>query len=270
MNFDAVELEDSETRLFALRALARKYHKSVDELTALRDEMSEQLVQIENGATHLVELEVKVAQTSQAYEDAAIALSTARTKAAGRLDKKVMAELGPLKLEKAVFKTNLNQLELAEGTADGIDRVAFLIAATPGAPVGPLIKVASGGELSRFILALKVALASAGSAPVMIFDEVDSGVGGAVAEAVGQRLSELANDAQVIVVTHSPQVAAKADGHLRISKMARTKKANASSHTHVEVLTDPHRREEIARILAAATVTDEARSAAERLIGYEA
>ncbi|MDF1685160.1 MAG: DNA repair protein RecN (Recombination protein N) [Parvibaculaceae bacterium] len=269
MNFDAVELEDSETRLFALRALARKYHKSVDELPALRDEMSEQLTQLENGATHLVELEGRVLQTSQAYEAAAVALSKARIKAAGRLDKKVMAELGPLKLEKAVFKTEMTQLALEEGTADGIDRVAFLISTNPGAPVGPLIKVASGGELSRFILALKVALASAGSAPVMIFDEVDSGVGGAVAEAVGQRLSELANDAQVIVVTHSPQVAAKAGGHLRISKMARTKKANATLHTHVEVLSVPDRREEIARMLAGATITDEARAAADRLIGSE-
>ncbi|MDP2124492.1 MAG: AAA family ATPase, partial [Parvibaculum sp.] len=196
------------------------------------------------------------------------ALSAERQKAAAKLDKEVAKELKPLKLDKAQFKTQLDVLPEAQGGPEGIDRVSFLISTNPGAPFGPLIKIASGGELSRFVLALKVALASRGSAPTLIFDEVDSGVGGAVAEAVGRRLAELAKAAQVIVVTHSPQVAALARHHFRISKSATNGAAkSARLATRIETLDAGERREEIARMLAGATVTDEARAAADRLIG---
>ncbi len=177
-----------------------------------------------------------------------------------------MSELKPLKLDKATFKTEVAVLKPEDAGPDGLDRVSFLISTNPGAPLGPLIKIASGGELSRFVLALKVALASRGSAPTLIFDEVDAGVGGAVAEAVGLRLAELARTAQILVVTHSPQVAARAQHHLRISKGGEAKSKTAKVATRVDVLDRQDRREEIARMLAGSTVTDEARAAADRLI----
>ena len=203
-----------------------------------------------------------------AYFQAAEALSLRRVKSAAKLDQHVMAELKPLKLDKATFKTSVEQVAPDNAGPDGLDKVSFLISTNPGSPLGALIKIASGGELSRFVLALKVALASQGSAPTLIFDEVDSGVGGAVAEAVGLRLAELSKTAQILVVTHSPQVAARAQYHLRISK-SEMKSKGARVATRVDSLDDLERREEIARMLAGATVTDEARAAAAKLIGSQ-
>jgi DNA repair protein RecN (Recombination protein N) len=265
LEFDPARLELVETRLFALRAAARKHNVQVDDLAALAEKLRSALQEIEGGETRLVELRKAADEAAAAYGAAARALSEARAKAAATLDKEVMKELKPLKLDRASFKTQIEVLPEAQGGPEGIDRVSFLVSTNPGAPFGPLIKIASGGELSRFVLALKVALASRGSAPTLIFDEVDSGVGGAVAEAVGLRLAELAKSVQVVVVTHSPQVAARAQHHFRISKGGETK--NAKIATRVETLDASARREEIARMLAGATVTDEARAAADRLIG---
>lgn len=265
LEFDPARLELVETRLFALRAAARKHNVQVDDLAALAEKLRSALQEIEGGETRLVELRKAADEAAAAYGAAARALSEARAKAAATLDKEVMKELKPLKLDRASFKTQIEVLPEAQGGPEGIDRVSFLVSTNPGAPFGPLIKIASGGELSRFVLALKVALASRGSAPTLIFDEVDSGVGGAVAEAVGLRLAELAKSVQVVVVTHSPQVAARAQHHFRISKGGETKSAKIA--TRVETLDASARREEIARMLAGATVTDEARAAADRLIG---
>lgn len=266
LEFDPARLERAETRLFALRAAARKHNVAVDNLADLADRLRGQLSDIEGGEVKLA----KLAETAQAaraqYLKAAEALSAARQKAAAKLDQEVARELKPLKLDKATFKTEVLALKPEDAGPDGLDRVSFLIATNPGAPLGPLIKIASGGELSRFVLALKVALASRGSAPTLIFDEVDAGVGGAVAEAVGLRLAELAKSAQILVVTHSPQVAARAEHHLRISKGGDARAKSARLATRVDVLDRQDRREEIARMLAGATVTDEARAAADRLI----
>ncbi|MEQ9520258.1 MAG: DNA repair protein RecN [Parvibaculum sp.] len=272
LEFDPSALEEAETRLFALRAAARKFDVSVDRLPELRERMRADLAGIEAGEGRTKALEKAVAEAEASYAASAGALSDARLKAAIRLDKSVASELKPLKLDKATFRTQVTQVALEKAGPDGIDKVAFLISTNPGAPLGPLIKIASGGELSRFVLALKVSLASAGAASTLIFDEVDAGVGGAVAEAVGTRLAELARDLQVLVVTHSPQVAARAGRHIRISKSAAgragkgAKKLDALT-TQVEVLDDAARREEIARMLAGATVTDAARAAADQLIG---
>lgn len=265
LEFDPARLELVETRLFALRAAARKHNVQVDDLAALAEKLRGALQEIEGGEARLVALQKAADDAATAYGSAARALSEARAKAAATLDKEVMKELKPLKLDRASFKTQIEVLPEAQGGPEGIDRVSFLVSTNPGAPFGPLIKIASGGELSRFVLALKVALASRGSAPTLIFDEVDSGVGGAVAEAVGLRLAELAKSVQIVVVTHSPQVAARAQHHFRISKGGEAKSAKIA--TRVETLDAKARREEIARMLAGATVTDEARAAADRLIG---
>jgi len=271
MEFDPARLEKAETRLFALRAAGRKHNVAVDDLAALAEKLRGQLAEIEGGEAKLAALAKAADAAGAAYAAHARSLSAERQKAAAKLDKEVAKELKPLKLDKAQFKTQVDVLPEAQGGPEGIDRVSFLVSTNPGAPFGPLIKIASGGELSRFVLALKVALASRGSAPTLIFDEVDAGVGGAVAEAVGVRLAELAGAVQVIVVTHSPQVAARAEHHFRISKSAtngaggRTKAERLA--TRIETLDAGERREEIARMLAGATVTDEARAAADRLIG---
>ncbi len=265
LEFDPARLEQAETRLFALRAAARKHNVQVDDLAALADKLRGELQEIEGGEARLEVLKKAAAEAETRYGAAARALSAERAHAAAKLDKEVMKELKPLKLDKASFRTNIEVLPESHGGPEGIDRVSFLVSTNPGAPFGPIIKIASGGELSRFVLALKVALASRGSAPTLIFDEVDSGVGGAVAEAVGLRLAELARAVQVIVVTHSPQVAARAQHHFRISKGGEAKAQKIA--TRVETLDAPARREEIARMLAGAMVTDEARAAADRLIG---
>lgn len=262
LTFDPAELEAVETRLFDLRATARKYRCRVDELPALARDLAARLETIDNGQTRIAALEAALAATRKTYEAAARALSKERAKAGARLDAAVAAELPPLKLEAACFRTVLTTLDEPGWSAAGWDKVAFEIATNPGAPFGPLAKIASGGELSRFVLALKVALADRQGAMTMIFDEIDRGVGGAVAAAVGERLARLARGAQVIVVTHSPQVAARADHHWRIVKSLK----RGAARTDVIPLDAEARREEIARMLSGDEVTQEARAQAERLL----
>jgi DNA repair protein RecN (Recombination protein N) len=260
-NHDPNELDRIEERLFALRAAGRKYNVAVDNLAALSARHAADLAALDAGAEELKTLEVAAREADAAYKTAAEALSAARKKAAARLDKAVTAELKPLKLERARFSTNI---EADAGGPDGIDRVEFWVQTNPGTRPGPLMKVASGGELARFLLALKVVLADRGSAPTLVFDEIDTGAGGAVADAIGLRLARLAGKVQVVAVTHAPQVAARADRHYLITKdaLARGKRVATS----VSELVSDRRREEIARMLAGAEITDEARKAAERLI----
>jgi DNA repair protein RecN (Recombination protein N) len=260
---DPRELERIEERLFALRAASRKYGVSVDTLNALAARHTADLALIDAGAERLAVLEKAAREAVELYRAAAAALSEGRRKCAQKLDKAVNAELKPLKLERATFTTQI-ETEPEAGGPLGIDRVEFWVRTNPGTRPGPLMKVASGGELSRFLLALKVVLADRGSAPTLIFDEIDTGVGGAVADAIGVRLARLAKQAQVIAVTHAPQVAARADRHFLISKDALDKGKRVA--TRVAQLAPERRREEIARMLAGAEITAEARAAAERLI----
>ena len=260
---DPRELERIEERLFALRAASRKYGVSVDDLNALAARHTADLALIDAGAERLAVLEKAAREALEFYRAAAAALSQARRKCAQKLDKAVNAELKPLKLERATFSSEI-ETEPEAGGPHGIDRVEFWVRTNPGTRPGPLMKVASGGELSRFLLALKVVLADRGSAPTLIFDEIDTGVGGAVADAIGVRLARLAKQAQVIAVTHAPQVAARADRHFLISKDALDKGKRVA--TRVAQLAPERRREEIARMLAGAEITAEARAAAERLI----
>jgi DNA repair protein RecN (Recombination protein N) len=262
-DFDPAELERIEERLFALRAASRKYSTPVDRLAALAVQMAGDVALIDAGAEQLKKLEAEAAEADKRYAAAAAKLSAARAKAATKLDKAVNAELPPLKLERANFTTQLEADEASPGP-EGIDRVEFWVQTNPGTRPGPLMKVASGGELSRFLLALKVVLADRGSAPTLVFDEIDTGVGGAVADAIGTRLSRLAGKVQVMAVTHAPQVAARASQHLLISKDALDKGKRVA--TRVNALVADHRREEIARMLAGAEITAEARAAAERLL----
>jgi DNA repair protein RecN (Recombination protein N) len=260
---DPRELERIEERLFALRAASRKYGVSVDDLNALAARHAADLALIDAGAERLAVLEKAAREALEFYRAAAAALSEARRKCAQKLDRAVNAELKPLKLERAMFSTQI-ETEPEAGGPHGIDRVEFWVRTNPGTRPGPLMKVASGGELSRFLLALKVVLADRGSAPTLIFDEIDTGVGGAVADAIGVRLARLAKQAQVIAVTHAPQVAARADRHYLISKDALDKGKRVA--TRIAQLAPERRREEIARMLAGAEITAEARAAAERLI----
>jgi DNA repair protein RecN (Recombination protein N) len=260
--FDPSELERVEERLFALRALARKHSVSVDDLPALHARMETTLRTIDSGEEELKELEDRMRLARDAYVRAAAELSAARREAAGALDAAVNAELSPLRLDTARFTTLVETGSPESGGPSGVDQVAFHVQTNPGTRPGPILKVASGGELSRFLLALKVCLADRGSAPTLVFDEIDTGVGGAVSDAIGQRLSRLAEKVQVITVTHAPQVAARAGEHLLIAKSA----AAAHVVTRVRRLEDGDRREEIARMLAGATITEEARAAADRLI----
>jgi DNA repair protein RecN (Recombination protein N) len=262
LTFNPADLDADESRLFDLRALARKHRVQPDDLAALTNDMAEKLAAIEAGGEGLAQLEARVARTRTAYREAALALSAARKGAALKLDKAVAAELAPLKLDAAKFRTVVDQLPESGWGPSGMDRVEFEISTNPGAPFAPLIKIASGGELSRFILALKVALAEEGSAGTMVFDEIDRGVGGAVASAIGERLSRLSQVAQLLVVTHSPQVAARGDAHLLIAKASK----GTVTRTSVRVLASDERREEIARMLSGAEVTDEARAQAGRLL----
>ena len=259
---DPRQLEEDEARLFELRGMARKHRVQPDELAALAERLRGDLDRLNAGEEGLADLEGAVARARAAYETAADALSAQRAAAAGRLDAAVAGELAPLKLDAARFRTVVAPLGTAEWAAAGKDRVEFEIATNPGAPFGPLAKIASGGELSRFILALKVALAEEGGAATMIFDEIDRGVGGAVASAIGERLARLAERAQLLVVTHSPQVAARGAEHLLIAKSS----DGVVTRTGVRPLDADERREEIARMLSGATVTDEARAQAARLI----
>ena len=260
--FDPRALEDDEARLFELRGMARKHRVQPDDLAALADELRARRERLEAGEEGIAALEATANAARKTYVAAAAALSKARTAAAERLDAAVMAELPPLKLDAARFRTAVVPLPEEQWAAAGQDRVEFEIATNPGAPFGPLIKIASGGELSRFILALKVALAEEGGAATMIFDEIDRGVGGAVASAIGERLHRLAQRTQLLVVTHSPQVAARGAAHLLIAK----RNDGVVTRTGVRQLTEAERREEIARMLSGATITDEARAQADRLI----
>ena len=269
-DYSPEELEKAEDRLFALRALARKHNTPVEGLAALIAKFESELEALDAGEQKLKGLETAAAEVGSAYRAAAQALSAKRLAAAERLDETVMAELPPLKLEKARFTTHVESCAPDEGGPAGLDRVAFWVQTNPGTSGGPMMKVASGGELARFLLALKVVLAAKGSAPTLIFDEIDTGVGGATAAAIGERLARLASGLQVLAVTHAPQVAAQARGHMRISKESLAGAGEEAVATRVSQLGDADRREEIARMLAGQTVTDEARAAAERLIGGQA
>ena len=257
--FDPARLEAVEARLFDIRGLARKHRVEPDALAALGEELSEKLALIEAGGERIHGLETDLAGARAQYDAAAELLRAGRKSAAAKLDAAVATELPPLKLDAARFQTALSD---AVPGPSGIDRVEFEVSTNPGAPFGPLIRIASGGELSRFILALKVALAEAGTAQTMIFDEIDRGVGGAVASAIGERLSRLAHKSQLLVVTHSPQVAARAAHHYRIEKAHE----EGVTRTYVRKLTPDERREEIARMLSGAAITDEARAQAARLL----
>ena len=259
LTFDPARLEAAEARLFDIRGLARKHRVEPDALAELADRMRAQLSEIEAGGERITDLDRALGEARRHYSELAADLSRQRHEAAQKLDEAVAAELHPLKLDAARFRTALAQ---AEPGSSGIDKVEFEVSTNPGTPFGPLTKIASGGEMSRFVLALKVALAEAGSAGTMIFDEIDRGVGGAVASAIGERLARLARQSQVLVVTHSPQVAARATHHFRIEK---THGADGT-RTTVRRLDGDERREEIARMLSGAAVTDEARAQAARLL----
>ncbi|HTJ65603.1 MAG TPA: DNA repair protein RecN [Alphaproteobacteria bacterium] len=262
--FDAADqdLGTVDDRLFDLRRVARRHGVAVDDLAALSETLARRLAGLEDGDGHIAALTRRAAECKAAYVAAAEALTAARRKTAGRLDAAVMAELKPLKLERARFMTEIAPLNESEWGENGADRIAFAVSTNPGQPPGPLAKIASGGELARFMLALKVVLAGASSVPVLVFDEVDSGVGGATADAVGERLARLAETRQILVVTHSPQVAARGAQHWQVRKAL---KAGAMA-TEVVTLDKADRQEEIARMLSGAEVTAEARAAAGRLI----
>ncbi|WP_332812708.1 DNA repair protein RecN [Sphingomonas sp.] len=262
LDCDPRRLEDAETRLFELRAIARKHRVEPDSLAALAEELGDKLAALEAGSGGLAALERTVEEAKAAYLDTSERLAVQRRDAALRLDEAVASELAPLKLETAVFRTAVTSLDEASWGPKGRDRVEFEISTNPGAPLAPLTRIASGGELSRFILALKVALAERGGATTMIFDEIDRGVGGAVASAIGERLHRLAERAQLLVVTHSPQVAARGSRHLLIEKS----NDGLVTRTSVAMLDEDKRREEIARMLSGAHVTDEARAQATRLL----
>jgi DNA repair protein RecN (Recombination protein N) len=257
--YDPARLEAVEARLFEIRGLARKHRVEPDALAELATAMRAKLNEIDAGGERIEALDADLRQARLDYAEIAKALSERRHAAAAKLDAAVESELAPLKLDSARFRTALVE---AEAGPSGTDRVEFEVSTNPGAPFGPLTKIASGGELSRFILALKVALAEAGSAATIIFDEIDRGVGGAVASAIGERLARLAKDSQVLVVTHSPQVAARASHHYRIEKSL----GDGGNRTVVRRLSAEERREEIARMLSGASITEEARAQASRLL----
>jgi DNA repair protein RecN (Recombination protein N) len=262
LSFDPRRLEEAETRLFEIRAAARKHRVTAEALPTLAEELAARLQALQAGGGRIAELSKERAAARQAFDAAADALGKARLLAAKRLDAAVAGELKPLKLDAARFRTVVTALPESGWSEAGRDRVEFEISTNPGAPFAPLAKIASGGELSRFILALKVALAEAGGATTMIFDEIDRGVGGAVASAIGERLHRLAEGAQLLVVTHSPQVAARGARHLLIEKSH----SGTVTRTSVQALDEARRREEIARMLSGAQVTEEARAQATRLL----
>ena len=262
VDLDPRTLESVEERLFALRALARKHGTAVDGLSAVQEKLAAELAAVEDGAAALERLEREEKAARDAVLEAAGALSGARRQAAAGLDPAVAGELKPLKLGKATFSTELKPLDEEDWGEQGCESVVFQVATNPGMPAGPLNRITSGGELARFMLALRVVLADADPVSTIVFDEVDTGVGGAVAAAVGERLARLADTVQVLVVTHSPQVAARGAHHWRVSKSA----AGRGVTTTVDALSEPARKEEIARMLAGARVTDEARAAAGSLL----
>ena len=258
-------LEEAEERLFALRALARKHNTSADSLSALLDDFRHRLEQLDRGGAEITRLRETCAAARDDYVQAAKQLGASRARAAKALDKSLKGELAPLKLGGASFHTRVDELEESDAGPGGLQRVRFEIATNPGAQPGPLEKIASGGERARFLLALKVCLTRSSGVPSLIFDEVDEGVGGAVANAVGERLARLAEDVQVLVVTHSPQVAARGERHIRVFKQ----NAKNSARAEIETLNGDARQEEIARMLSGAEITDEARAAAQSLIASD-
>lgn len=272
LDFSPAELEQTEERLFELRALARKHDCLVDDLPAVMERMAAQVEALDAGDTLLREASQARDKAWSRFKDAVLALRSSREKAAKRLDGEVIAELPPLKLAKAQFRTKIECLEEDQWNGDGGERVEFEVSTNPGSPFGGLFKIASGGEQARFILALKVVLATKGSVPVLVYDEVDRGIGGATAAAVGERLLRLSKGAQVLVVTHSPQVAALGMHHLHISKDdIEAKAANDQfvTRTDVSQLDQTGRREEIARMLSGSEITSEARAAADQLMMSE-
>ncbi|MDM7957992.1 DNA repair protein RecN [Blastomonas sp.] len=262
LTYDSVRLDEMERRLFDLRALARKHNVAGDALPDLLAQMQADWAALESGGANLTALDTARHAAKAAYVSAAEALSAARAKAGKALDAAVQGELIPLKLDAARFRTLVDPLDESRWGPSGMDHVEFLISTNPGSDFAPLMKIASGGELSRFILALKVALAEQGGAETMIFDEIDRGVGGAVASAIGERLARLARSTQLLVVTHSPQVAARGAHHLLIAKTS----DGTVARTGVRLLDDADRKEEIARMLSGAEITPEARAQADRLL----
>ena len=262
LTFDPAELDRIETRLFELRALARKHGCQPDELPAVMRDLRARLDAIEAGDAEIGALEHAARDAGQTYRARAEALHANRVAAALRLDAAVAGELAPLKLDAARFRTAVTALPEERWGAHGSDAVEFLIATNPGADFAPLTKISSGGELSRFILALKVALAEQGGAATVIFDEIDRGVGGAVASAIGERLARLASGGQLLAVTHSPQVAARGGTHYLIAKSSE----GTVTRTSVTRLDAAGRQEEIARMLSGAEITSEARAQADRLL----
>jgi DNA repair protein RecN (Recombination protein N) len=259
LDFNPHELEETEERLFAIRGLARKHDVMPDDLAEFADGLRARLSALDEGDADLADLAAAVAEAETAYDGTAKALTDARVAAAARLDKAVTAELAPLKMERAIFTTQINT---GEAGPDGRDSVAFTVATNPGAPAGPIGKIASGGELSRFMLALKVCLTEGERGVTMIFDEIDRGVGGATADAVGRRLAALSAEGQVLVVTHSPQVAALGAHHWRVEKRV----VDKTTLSTVVPLAEADRVDEIARMVSGDTITDEARAAARALL----
>ncbi len=262
MDFDPLELERVEERLFALRALARKHNTQPDTLHRLAEDFRARMEAVDASEAAVTALKAQVTQARAGFETAARALSDARHAAAVRLDAAMAEELAPLKLENAAFSTEIADLPLEEAGSMGMNAVSFTVATNPGAPPGPLNKIASGGELSRFLLALKVCLTGRSEGLTLIFDEIDRGVGGATADAVGRRLEQVAGAAQVVVVTHSPQVAARGQHHWQVAKSVR----GGVTLTDVQPLGAAERVDEIARMLAGDVVTEEARAAARALL----
>lgn len=259
LHFDASELEDTEERLFAIRAMARKHNVAPDDLGGFADTLRTRLSALDAGGAELGQLQSALSAAQAEYAKQSNALTALRTKAAKQLDTAVMAELAPLKMERAVFETTITP---GDAGPDGQDNIAFTVATNPGAPAGPLAKIASGGELSRFLLALKVCLSDPDAGVTMIFDEIDRGVGGATADAVGRRLAALADGGQVLVVTHSPQVAALGQSHWRVEK----KVADNQTLSSVVPLDSGQRVDELARMLSGDRITDQARAAARALL----
>lgn len=263
IDLDPAHLEQTEERLFTLRSVARKHGVEVDQLADLREDIANQLSSLEDGGADLAKLAKAEQAARAAYMEAARTLSRARHDAAKKIDTAVGAELPPLKLEKATFTTSVEDLPEADWSDKGLDRVAFEVSTNPGAAPGPIGKIASGGELARFMLALKVVLSGVSPIPTLVFDEVDTGIGGATADAVGERLGRLADQVQVLVVTHSPQVASRGHNHMRVDKREIEPQRIA---TFVEPLDDAARREEVARMLSGADITEQARAAADSLM----
>ena len=266
VDLDGSRLEELEDRLYALRDVARKHRVPVDSLPELRKEFNAKLSLIEDQSDRLSALASAERKAREAYLERATVLHTLRLEAGSCLDEALNAELPPLKLEKAAFRTLIDKLPEEKWSENGMDNVSFSVTTNPGTPAGPLSEIASGGELSRFMLALKVVIAASGGPTTLVFDEVDSGVGGATADAVGERLARLADKMQVLVITHSPQVAARGNTHLRVAKHSN---GTEDTVTEVNLLLNDERREEVARMLAGKEITDEARAAADRLIHGE-